>query len=76
MTFIERIKNRFAATSVFMILAAIGPGVIAGNAGNDAGGIATYSIMGAREGYGLLWALVLMMFALAVIRRWPRAWGW
>ncbi len=51
-----------------MILAVIGPGVIAGNAGNDAGGIATYSIMGAREGYGLLWALVLITVALAVIQ--------
>lgn len=51
-----------------MLLSIIGPGVIAGNAGNDAGGIATYSIIGAREGYGLLWALLLMMIALAVIQ--------
>jgi NRAMP (natural resistance-associated macrophage protein)-like metal ion transporter len=50
------------------MLAVIGPGVIAGNAGNDAGGIATYSIVGAREGYGLLWVLVLITFALAVIQ--------
>ncbi|OGW37588.1 MAG: Mn transporter [Nitrospirae bacterium GWD2_57_9] len=67
MTFIERIKNirhaRFIA-----LLSVIGPGFIAGNAGNDAGGIATYSIVGAREGYGLLWALVLITFALAVIQ--------
>jgi len=57
------VNNRFLA-----VLSVIGPGFIAGNAGNDAGGIATYSIMGAREGYGLLWALVLMLFALAVIQ--------
>lgn len=50
------------------LLSVIGPGFIAGNAGNDAGGIATYSIVGAREGYGLLWALVLITFALAVIQ--------
>jgi len=50
------------------MLAVIGPGVIAGNAGNDAGGIATYSIIGAKEGYGLLWALVLITVALAVIQ--------
>jgi Mn2+/Fe2+ NRAMP family transporter len=65
--FLERIRNlkdgRFIA-----ILAVIGPGFIAGNAGNDAGGIATYSIVGAREGYGLLWALLLITFALAVIQ--------
>ncbi len=52
----------------FALLSVIGPGFIAGNAGNDAGGIATYSIVGAREGYGLLWALVLITFALAVIQ--------
>jgi Mn2+/Fe2+ NRAMP family transporter len=51
-----------------VVLSVIGPGFIAGNAGNDAGGIATYSIVGAREGYGLLWALVLITFALAVIQ--------
>ena len=51
-----------------MLASVIGPGFIAGNAGNDAGGIATYSIVGAREGYGLLWALVLITFALAVIQ--------
>ena len=61
---IKRLKDR----RIFIILSVIGPGVIAGNAGNDAGGIATYSIVGAREGYGLLWALVLIMFALAVIQ--------
>ena len=53
---------------IFFILSIIGPGFIIGNAGNDAGGIATYSIVGAREGYGLLWALILMLFALAVIQ--------
>ena len=53
---------------MIVVLSVIGPGFIAGNAGNDAGGIATYSIVGAREGYGLLWALVLITFALAVIQ--------
>jgi NRAMP (natural resistance-associated macrophage protein)-like metal ion transporter len=50
------------------MLSVIGPGFIAGNAGNDAGGIATYSIVGAREGYGLLWALLIVTFALAVVQ--------
>ena len=66
--FSERIKNLLANKRLVVILAVIGPGVIAGNAGNDAGGIATYSIIGAKEGYGLLWALVLITFALAVIQ--------
>lgn len=68
MKLFERIKNALMNNRFLVVLSVIGPGFIAGNAGNDAGGIATYSIMGAREGYGLLWALVLMIFALAVIQ--------
>jgi len=64
----ERIKNTVANNRYLVVLSVIGPGFIAGNAGNDAGGIATYSIVGAREGYGLLWALILITFALAVIQ--------
>jgi NRAMP (natural resistance-associated macrophage protein)-like metal ion transporter len=64
----DRIKNLFAKNRILAILSVIGPGFIAGNAGNDAGGIATYSIVGAREGYGLLWALILITIALAVIQ--------
>ncbi len=55
-------------TPLFAVLAVLGPGMIAGNAGNDAGGIATYSIIGAKEGYGLLWALILNTAALAVVQ--------
>lgn len=68
MKFMERIRNLLANRRLIIMLAVLGPGVIAGNAGNDAGGIATYSIVGAKEGYGLLWALVLITFALAVIQ--------
>jgi len=64
----ERIKNLLVNNRFLVVLSVIGPGFIAGNAGNDAGGIATYSIVGAREGYGLLWALILITFALAVIQ--------
>lgn len=68
MRLFERIKNTFVNNRFLTVLSVIGPGFIAGNAGNDAGGIATYSIVGAREGYGLLWALILITFALAVIQ--------
>jgi NRAMP (natural resistance-associated macrophage protein)-like metal ion transporter len=64
----ERLKGRLGGSRLIVVLSVIGPGFIAGNAGNDAGGIATYSIVGAREGYGLLWALLLITFALAVIQ--------
>ncbi len=68
MKLFERIKNKLMQSRFLVVLSVIGPGFIAGNAGNDAGGIATYSIVGAREGYGLLWALILITFALAVIQ--------
>ena len=50
------------------LLALLGPGLIAANAGNDAGGIATYSQVGARYGYGLLWMMVLITFSLALVQ--------
>src|SRR5207248_252288 len=39
-------------------LAILGPGLIAANASNDAGGIATYAQVGAKRGYDLLWLLL------------------
>jgi NRAMP (natural resistance-associated macrophage protein)-like metal ion transporter len=48
------------------ILAILGPGIIAGNADNDAGGITTYSVAGANYGLSLLWVLLLTTFALAI----------
>ncbi len=49
-------------------LAVLGPGLIAANAGNDAGGIATYASIGASFGYSLLWALVLITISLALVQ--------
>ncbi len=50
------------------ILGIFGPGLIAANAGNDAGGIATYASVGAQYGYSLLWMLVLVTISLAVVQ--------
>lgn len=47
-------------------LALLGPGLISGFADNDAGGIATYSIAGAKFGYALMWVLLASMLALVV----------
>ncbi len=49
-----------------LIFAVIGPGIIAGTADNDAGGIATYSVTGASFGYKMLWILFLITFILAI----------
>jgi NRAMP (natural resistance-associated macrophage protein)-like metal ion transporter len=46
----------------------LGPGLIAANAGNDAGGIATYSQVGAKYGYGLLWMMVVITVSLAIVQ--------
>ncbi len=46
----------------------LGPGVIAAIAGNDAGGVATYSTIGAEYGYKLLWLLLLLLPALTVVQ--------
>src|ERR1700736_1111638 len=47
-------------------LAAIGPGLISGFADNDAGGITTYSVVGAQFGYDLLWVVLASMIALGI----------
>ena len=66
----ERIRGRarrFALTLPIM-LAVLGPGIITGNVDNDAGGITTYSVIGARFGYSMLWMLLLITFTLAMIQ--------
>lgn len=46
----------------------MGPGIITANIDNDASGITTYSVAGARFGYGLLWTLLPTTVALVVIQ--------
>lgn len=49
-------------------LAILGPGLVAAMAGDDAGGIATYSSVGAKFGYELLWMMLLITLSLAVVQ--------
>ena len=51
-----------------LILAAMGPGIVSAMAGNDAGGITTYSTAGADFGYGTLWAVPIMCILLMVVQ--------
>ena len=53
---------------VLAYLAMMGPGFVTANAGNDAGGIATYAQAGATYGYQLLWAMLLTAVALIVVQ--------
>jgi NRAMP (natural resistance-associated macrophage protein)-like metal ion transporter len=49
-----------------MLLAVVGPGLLAGLSDDDPAGITTYSILGAKYGYELLWVLALSTAALVV----------
>jgi Mn2+/Fe2+ NRAMP family transporter len=64
----ERLPNfRVHRSGVVAFLAVMGPGLIAGLAGNDAGGIATYSVLGAETGLKLLWILPITTVLLVVV---------
>src|ERR1700720_217718 len=60
-------RRRWTAR-VLAVLAILGPGMIAANAGNDAGGILTYASAGAQFGYRTLFFMVLVTVALVVVQ--------
>ena len=51
-------------SKLMLILAAMGPGIVTAMAGNDAGGIAAYSTLGAEFGFQGLWILPIMCVLL------------
>lgn len=61
-------RRLFSRASLLAFLAILGPGLVSAIAGDDAGGIGTYSVVGAKYGYELLWALVIVIFALVVVQ--------
>src|SRR6266436_10012608 len=50
------------------LLQKLGPGLITGASDDDPSGIATYSQVGARFGYGLLWTMILSYPLIAAIQ--------
>lgn len=58
----KRLKNLIIFFSI------VGPGIITSNAGNDAGGIATYSSIGAKFGYEMIWGLFIITISLAIVQ--------
>jgi Mn2+/Fe2+ NRAMP family transporter len=52
--------------SVVALLAVLGPGILAGLSDDDPAGITTYSILGAKYGYQMLWVLAVSTAALIV----------
>lgn len=54
--------------SLLLLLGVLGPGFVTASAGNDVGGIATYSAAGAQFGYRVLWTLVPLAVSLIVVQ--------
>src|SRR6266568_1278328 len=63
----RRLHRRIMRRLLFY-LGILGPGLIAANAGNDPGGIATYSTMGSQFGYQMLWVMPILMICVAMVQ--------
>jgi Mn2+/Fe2+ NRAMP family transporter len=63
-----KLKKKLANKQVLVFLTILGPGIIAASAGNDAGGITTYAMVGAELQYKMLWAIFLMTFSLIIVQ--------
>lgn len=62
------LRRRNLWRSLLLLLSVLGPGFITASAGNDVGGIATYSQAGALFGYRILWVLVPLAISLIVVQ--------
>jgi NRAMP (natural resistance-associated macrophage protein)-like metal ion transporter len=63
---VRRRRLLLRAGTAAALLAVVGPGLLAGLSDDDPAGITTYSILGAKYGYELLWVLALSTAALIV----------
>src|SRR5438067_13571427 len=63
---VRRRRRLLRAGAVAALFAVVGPGVLAGLSDDDPAGITTYSILGAKFGYRLLWVLAVSTLALIV----------
>ena len=62
------VRNVTPRQRLLAYLAILGPGMITANAGNDAGGIATFASVGADHGYRLLWILIPITISLGLVQ--------
>ena len=49
-----------------LFFAVMGPGIVTAFADNDAGGITTYAVAGAKYGYALLFTMIIATICLAI----------
>jgi len=54
--------------SALFVASILGPGFVTASAGNDVGGIFTYSVAGAQFGYKIIWPLIPIAVALIVVQ--------
>jgi Mn2+/Fe2+ NRAMP family transporter len=66
--FLTKIKKSALIKNILLFLAILGPGIITGSVDNDAGGITTYSVVGASYGYNLIWSLIPCFIVLVVVQ--------
>jgi Mn2+/Fe2+ NRAMP family transporter len=59
-------RRAWKAIRIYLLIA--GPGLIVMLADNDAGGITTYTVTGAKYGYGLIWFLLLLLPVAYVVQ--------
>jgi len=59
---------RLPPRGIWKLLLVLGPGLIATSAGNDAGGIATYSSAGAQFGYEMIWVMIVLTLSFAIVQ--------
>jgi NRAMP (natural resistance-associated macrophage protein)-like metal ion transporter len=64
----RRMRSVTPRKRLLAYLAILGPGMITANAGNDAGGIATFASLGADHGYQLLWILIPITISLGLVQ--------
>src|SRR5258705_4227951 len=63
-----RLRGRFRGRrGLLAFLAVMGPGLIAGIAGNDAGGVTTHSVMGASTRLTPFWSFPITIALLAIL---------
>jgi Mn2+/Fe2+ NRAMP family transporter len=58
----------FSWKTILLFLAVVGPGIITANVDNDASGIATYSLAGAKFGYVMLWTVIPITLLMILVQ--------
>ncbi|MBK5092314.1 MAG: Nramp family divalent metal transporter [Actinobacteria bacterium] len=61
-------EKRLTKKNLLLMLSVLGPGIIVSLVDNDAGGIATYSVAGAKYGYAIIWVMIPTLVLLYMVQ--------